>query len=153
MGRRSAKKYNFDIKGFWVWLRICWAPTCPFPPWPDTKWSKAKRQKRAALGSIFLMKFKMLIKKSFFSRTNFHRLRGWRMSNLGYCLAQPLPSTEWWGVWLLGVSTGVACVWAPVRRLLALQYPASLTYHAPRYCLQCWRLSWIQKNVDFRNVA
>ena len=27
------------------------------------------------------------------------------MSNLGYCLAQALASTEWWSVWLPGVST------------------------------------------------
>ena len=81
------------------------------------------------------------------STTNFHRLRGWRMSNLGYCLAQSLASTEWRSVWLLGVSTGVACVWAPVRLLLALQYRRPLTYHVLRYCLQCWRLSWIHSQT------
>ena len=48
------------------------------------------------------------------------------MSNLGYCLAQPLASTEWLSVWLLGVSSGVvACVWAPVR-IPTLQYQPTI---------------------------
>ena len=64
--------------------------TCPFPPWPDTKWSRAKRQKRAALGSsIFLMNFKKLIRS--FPRQTFTDWRAGGCQTLDIAWLSPLP--------------------------------------------------------------
>ena len=129
--------------------------TCPFAPWPDTELSRAKRQKRAAPGSIFLIKYKTLSTRQTF--TNWGGFE--ECQTLAIAWLSPPPQLSGWvcGCLVLAVGSQPAC------ELLSGSQPATIsTYNTIlshtilRYWLQYHAGDfprYIANKVDFHDIA